>query len=110
MAQVLIPIPSAAAVTPGAAVAPATSEVITAPGWNVIAEIIVGGTATTVTVVRPGNMAAGDAVTDYVVGGGALTSTSRFVRLGSEYADLVTGAVTVTFSQVTAVTWRILVV
>jgi hypothetical protein len=110
MAQVLVPIPTAAPVTPGAAVAPATSEVITAPGWNVIADITIGGTATTVTIVRPGNMAAGDAVTDFVVGAGALTSTRRLVRIGSEYADPVTGAVTITFSQVTAVTWQILVV
>jgi hypothetical protein len=110
MAQAITSIPTAAAVTPATAVAPATTEVVADPSWGTIAEFIVGGTATTITIVRPGTFGSGDAVSDYVVGGGALTSTSRFVRLGAEYADAAatpTGAVTITFSQVTAVTWRI---
>ena len=110
MAQAVTSIPTAAAVTPTTAATPATTEIVTSPGWGTIAEFIVGGTATTITITRPGTFAGGDNVTDFIVGGGALTSTSRFVRIGAEYADAAatpTGSATITFSQVTAVTWRI---
>jgi hypothetical protein len=108
MAQAITSIPSAVPVTPATAVAPGTTEVVADPSWGTIAEIIVGGTATTITIVRPGTFSGGDVVTDLVIG--PLTSATRFVRLGAEYADATAtpvGACTVLFSQVTAVTWRI---
>jgi hypothetical protein len=85
--------------------APTTSELITVPTWGTILEYIIGGTATTITIVRPGFTQAGDAVADLIIG--PLTSVNGSIRIGPEYADLVTGSATVLFSQVTAVTARL---
>jgi hypothetical protein len=93
----------AAPVTQAAAAAPTTSEVVTDVNWGTILEFDIGGTSTTITVVRPGNMAQGDAITDYVIG--PVTSTRRALRLGP-FADS-NGDATVQFSQVTAVTARV---
>lgn len=87
--------------TPTAAAAPTTSETIANPTKTRL-RVVVGGTATTITVVRPGNNRAGDAVADYVIG--PVTNTVRDIAITREYADPVTGLVTVNFSQVTGVT------
>lgn len=95
-----------ATVTPSAPVAPAASEQVASPGPGVFAECIIGATATTVTVVRPGNFPAGDAVTDYSTG--AVTSGTRIIPIGRDFRDPTTGNAAVNFSQVTGVTWRII--
>jgi hypothetical protein len=95
-----------APVTQPALAAPTTSEVIANASWGTILEFEVGGTATTVTIVRPGNTAEGDAVADFVVLT-AGTSTRRAVRIPENYKDPATGNVTVQFSQVTAVLARV---
>ena len=105
MALVTVSPSGAAPITLLAAAAPTTSETITNPDHDTWLEINVGGTATTVTVVRPGTHEAGDAAADLTIG--PLTSTNRLVRIGEEYTDTATGTATVTFSQVTAVTARL---
>ena len=107
MAQARTTVAGKAIATVAAAVAPATSETVaTANHPNLYALINVGGTATTVTIVSPGafhtlRTAMANVTT------GAITSTSRLVRLDQRYAD-ANGNVTVTFSQVTGVTWQLL--
>jgi hypothetical protein len=94
-----------AAITGLPAAAPTTSETIADVTQGTWLEVNVGGTATTITVLRPGNFSQGDAVSDWVIG--PLTSTQRFLRIGPEFADPADGDADVTFSQVTAVTARV---
>lgn len=96
----------AAVVTPSAAAAPTVSETISASGPGVVLEVVVGGTATTITVVRPGNHPGGDAIDDLVLS--AVSNATKLIPILREYRDPSTGLVTVTFSQVTAVTARLL--
>ena len=106
MAISITTIPGPTPVTPSALAAPTVSEQIVDPGNDVILYFEVGATPTTVTVVRPGTHSSGDNVADFVIG--PLTSTTRFVRIGAEYADPVTGNATVLFSQVAAVLARLI--
>jgi hypothetical protein len=91
-----------AVVTPTAFAAPTVSEAIASAGPGVYLWVKVGATATTVTVVRPGNNKLGDAVADYTTG--ALTSQERIIPITRDLKDTATGLVTVTFSQVASVT------
>jgi hypothetical protein len=105
MALVTTTISSRAPIVVTAKAAPTTSELITTPTWGTILEYDIGGTATTITVVRPGVTGAGDPITDLVIG--PITSALGAVRVTPEYADPATGSATVLFSQVTAVTARL---
>lgn len=96
----------AAVVTPTAEAAPTTEETIAASGPGVLLQVTVGGTATTITVARPGTHPGGDAIDDLVLS--ALSNTTRIIPILREYRDPSTGLVTVTFSQVTNVTARVL--
>lgn len=91
-----------AAATPATFAAPTTAEEISDPGRGVFLYVKVGATATTVTVVRPGTHAAGDAVNDLVLTG--LQNEDRIIRIGREYRNPADGNADVTFSQVTGVT------
>jgi hypothetical protein len=82
--------------------APTTSESFLTPDDNSWLFVDVGVTATTITIVRPGNDAVGVAVTDKVIG--PLTSVKRFIKIDRRYKDPTTGNATVQFSQVTNVT------
>lgn len=101
MALATLSLAGAAPVTPTAFAAPTVSEVVQRPGPTKFLWVKVGGTATTITVVRPGTHPGGDTVDDNVIG--PLTSVERVIPIGSEYraAD---GTATVQFSQVTGVT------
>jgi hypothetical protein len=94
---------STAAVTPTAFAAPTTAETITNPGRGVFLWVKIGGTATTVTLVRPGTHGVGgDAIVDWTVVSGA-TNTERVIPVPASFAD-TDGDADVTFSQVTGVT------
>lgn len=81
--------------------APTVSETITAPDAHTGLLVTIGGTATTITIVRPGTDAVGVAVADQVIG--PLSNTTRLIKIDRHYrAD--DGDADVTFSQVTAVT------
>lgn len=80
---------------------PTTSETISNVNNHTALEVTVGGTATTVTVVRPGNDAVGTAVPDKAYG--PLTNVRRQFKVDRNYIDS-DGLVTVQFSQVTGVT------
>ena len=94
-----------AAVTPTAMAAPTTSEVIAAPGPGVFLQLVVGGTATTFTMVRPGFTETGDAVADYVLT--SITNTERWIPVLREFDDSAAGGAVLTLSQVTGVTTRV---
>lgn len=103
MALNVTTVSSPAPVTPAAFAAPTTSEQVANPGNDVLLWVKVGATATTITVVRPGDHPAGDPVGDLVVG--PLTSEERIVPIGREYADsALAGDAAVTFDQVAGVT------
>lgn len=96
---------SKAAVTPTAMAAPTTSETA-ACGPGKFLQVVIGGTATTVTVVRPGTNPAGDAIADFVLT--ALTNTERWIPLNrDEFEDPATALASILFSQVTGVTARV---
>lgn len=81
---------------------PTTSDTIT---WQagLLLYVKVGATATTVTVVVPGNQEyVGSALPDLSTG--SITSTERVFHIPQLLADPATGLVTVTYSQVTNVT------
>lgn len=92
-------------ITPSFA-APTTSDTIR-PDGALILYVKVGGTATTVTVVVPGNQPySGTATSDLSTG--SITSTERAFYIPASIADPTTGLVTVTYSQVTGVTAALL--
>lgn len=82
--------------------APTTSETIIAPDDRTGLLVVIGATATTITIVRPGNDAVGVAVPDQTIG--PLTNTTRLIKVDANYVDRSTGNAAVTFSQVTGVT------
>lgn len=84
------------------AAAPTVSETIVAPDDNTFLVVIIGVTATTVTIVAPGNNGIGEPQPDKVLTG--LTSTRRVIKVDRNYKDSGTGGAGVTFSQVTNVT------
>jgi hypothetical protein len=85
---------------------PTTSDTITYSS-GLILYVKVGGTSTTITVVVPGNQVySGAATTDLVVT--SVTNTERAFFIAQEAVDPATGLVTVTYSQVTAVTSALL--
>lgn len=88
--------------TPAAFAAPTTEEDIADPGPGVFLWVKVGATATNITVVRPGNHPAGDAVADFTLTG--LTNTERVIPITREFRDPTSKEATVQFSQVTNVT------
>lgn len=85
--------------------APTTSETILAPDSRTLLCVTIGGTATVVTLVRPGNDVVGVAVTDVV--SASLTSVTKWFKVDEQFIDPTTGNATVTFSQVTAVTAQV---
>lgn len=91
-----------AVVTPTAFAAPTTSETVTSPGVGKFLWVKVGGTATTITVTRPGTLPAGDTNPAYTTG--SVTSADRIIPITGEFKDPATGNAAVTFSQVTGVT------
>ena len=82
--------------------APTVSDTITySEGLMLFVKI--GATATTITVVVPGNQVySGAAKTDLVAT--SVSNTERTFWIGPEAVDPATGLVTVTYSQVTGVT------
>lgn len=92
-------------ITPSFA-APTTSDTITYQS-GLILYVKVGATATTVTVVVPGNqLYSGTAKTDLVAT--SISNTERAFYISREAVDESTGLVTVTYSQVTGVTAALL--
>lgn len=88
---------------------PGVNEFITGVNWNTLLEVILGATATTVTVVRPGNHLAGDPVGDFVWFNAA-TNVRGVMRLFpfSDTPGVPGGTVNVLFSQLTNVTARLM--
>jgi hypothetical protein len=85
---------------------PTTSDTIT-PDTGLILYVKVGVTATTITVVVPGNQVyTGTAITDAT--SGSITSTERQIAITRDLVDPTTGLVTVTYNQVTNVTAALL--
>lgn len=82
--------------------APTTSETIVTPDERTFLMVVIGGTATTITIVRPNTDDLGRAAVNMVIG--PLTNATRIIKIGRNYKDPVTGNTTVNFSQVTAVT------
>lgn len=99
---------ASAVVTPSAMAAPTTNETVSAPGPGKFLQVVIGATTTTVTVVRPNTHPGGDSITDYTTG--AIVSTERWIPITRDYRDPDTGLATVTFSQVTNVTARLVTV
>jgi Ca2+/Na+ antiporter len=87
---------------PAAALAvPTTTEVADVSGGTVFLIVVIGGTATTVTTsIGPKD---NYGRTQAVLTTGAVTSSTRVLRLTRDMGD-ANGQVTITFSQVTAVT------
>lgn len=82
--------------------APTTSETVDVSGGDVLLVVTVGATATTVTIVVPGDDEHGQARPD--VTSASLTNTTRVFRIPRTAQSPTTGLVTVNFSQVTGVT------
>lgn len=80
---------------------PTTSETIVGPSDRTMLMVVIGSTATTITITKPGTDDVGRANVNMVVG--PLTSTTRIIKIGRQYKDPTTGNVTVGFSQVTGV-------
>lgn len=82
---------------------PTTSDTVT-PDEGLLLYVKVGGTATTVTIVIPGNQEyTGTALPDLSTG--SITSTERVFNLSNRtLIDPATNLITVTYSQVTGVT------
>ena len=85
---------------------PTTSDTITyEPG--LLLYVKVGGTATTVTMVVPGNQVyTGTAITDASTG--SISNADRTFFITRDLIDTSTNLITVTYSQVTAVTAALL--
>jgi hypothetical protein len=97
---------SVSALTNATFSAPTTSDTIT-PDSGLILYVKVGGTATTITMVVPGNQPyTGTAITDAT--SGSITSTERQFGITRDLIDPATGLVNVTYSQVTGVTAALL--
>ena len=77
---------------------PTTSEVIVAPDDHTHLLVVVGVTATVVTIVVPGLDLLGIARPDQI--SASLTSTTRIWKIDRNYRDPATGNVSVLFSQV----------
>lgn len=82
--------------------APTVSETVDVSGGTVFLLVVIGATATTITIPVGPKDAFGRTQTS--ITSGALTSTTRVLRLTRDMADPTTGLVTVQFSQVTNVT------
>ena len=82
--------------------APTTTETIAAPDDHTALLVVIGGTPTTITLVRPGTDNVGVAVPDKAIG--PLSNTTRLIKVDRNYRDPATGDATVQFSQVTGVT------
>jgi hypothetical protein len=81
---------------------PTTSDTIQVES-GLLLVVNIGATATTVTIVIPGNQPySGVATTD--LGTGSITSAVRYFAIPASIADPSTNLVTVTYSQVTNVT------
>lgn len=94
-----------APVNPVAKAVPLSTEVVSILGYRyALLDLDIGATATTVTITRPGQLAAGDNRATW--SSGPLTSTRLLFLLTPEYVD-GNGNVTIVFSQVTGVTGRI---
>lgn len=85
-----------------AAAAPTTSETITSPDDNTFLYVVVGGTATTITIVTPGNDAIGEPNPDKVFT--SISNVTKLIKVDRNYRDPATGNCPITFSQVTGVT------
>lgn len=86
--------------------APTTSDTIT-PDTGLILDVRVGATATTITMVVPGNQPySGTAITDQ--SSGSISNAARHFAITRDLIDPATGLVTVTYSQVTNVTAALL--
>lgn len=86
--------------------APTVSDTIN-PEDGLILFVKVGATATTVTMVVPGNQPyTGTAIADS--GTGSISNTERQFGITRDLIDPATGLVTVTYSQVTGVTVALL--
>jgi hypothetical protein len=86
--------------------APTVSETIPDPGPGVFLLVVVGATATTITLQTPGNLPTGPAVPDTVLG--PVSNTTLLVRVDGNYRDPATNNAVVTFSQVASVTASII--
>lgn len=94
---------------PSAKAAPDASVTIAAPKAGYIYDIIIGGTATVVTVNRYNTLKAGDPATDYV--SASLTNTRLRIPIGNgEFINPATGNAIVDFSNQTGVTAELIVV
>jgi len=102
----MTPQPIASVITP-AFTTPTTSDTITFDS-GLILYVKVGVTATTITVILPGNLPyTGTAVPDLSTG--SISSTERaFFISAKDTVDPATNLVTVTYSQVTNVTSALL--
>ena len=97
----MVPQSLASVLTPAFA-APTVSDTIAyTPGLQL--HVIVGGTATTITVVVPGVEPYSGGPRDDLVAA-AVTNATRYFAIEEEAVDPATGLVTVTYSQITAVT------
>jgi hypothetical protein len=89
--------------------APTTSDTVT-PDSGLVLHVKVGGTATTITIVVPGNQPyTGTATGD--LSSGSISNTERFFFLSpanNVLPDPTTGLINVTYSQVTGVTAALL--
>lgn len=86
--------------------APLVNETISDPGPGVFLLIVNGATASSLTLVTPGNLQTGVAVPDTVV---TLTANTTFlIRVDGNYRDPATGVATVSFTNVTTVTASII--
>jgi hypothetical protein len=93
--------PVSSVITPSFA-APTTSDTIQYES-GLLLYVKVGGTATTVTVVIPGNQPySGVATTDLIAS--SISNTERVFNIARDAVDAATNLVTVTYSQVTGVT------
>lgn len=104
----VVTVAGAAPVATAALTAPTTNETVVNVGPLTILELVIGGTATTPTLVRPSNYQQGDAVEDLALGA-ALLNTRRFVRLFpySDTPGVAGGNVNLLLDQVAGVTARI---
>jgi len=92
-----------AGTTPGASlIAPTTAETIVAPTDATYLLVVIGATATTVTLLGKGTTRYGVANPNLVLSG--LTSTTRLIKIDKQYRDPVDGNADITFSQVASVT------
>lgn len=82
--------------------APTASETISDPTDRTLLLVVVGATATTITIPVPGTDKVGRNLSNLSTG--ALTNTTRLIRITRDMVDPATNAVTVNFSSVAGVT------